>query len=299
VLIRGETTGCAEKWYLKDYRTADCLFDGNTKVISTEVHQCATDSSYTNDNVVYTNKALCGDPSPTDVNEVTRDKEPAGFLLTCSFSREGSLTGADWKFDGTNQVDIEGKGILNFFLKVYTDATFATVETSSTLTLELKADVHMELSVETQDTSMILGIVEVKATTAAEDAADYQGPTHHIWKNGCKDDTTADLVTQADTKKKRFKFKMFKFVANNDKIYIHATVKVCDAAKILECEPTCQRRKRREAVAENEENLYHVSLGPFIVTDPLEVEVKSGVCDKKRYNLLLLTMAPLPLVFMN
>jgi hypothetical protein len=38
--------------------------------------------------------------------------------------------------------------------------------------------------VETEDTNMILGMMEVKATTAAEDSADYQGPTHHIWKDG-------------------------------------------------------------------------------------------------------------------
>ena len=38
------------------------------------------------------------------------------------------------------------------------------------------------------------------------------------------------------------------------------------------CKFTCNKRKRRAAVEEKEENLYHVSLGPFIATDPLEVE---------------------------
>jgi hypothetical protein len=41
---------------------------------------------------------------------------------------------------------------------------------------------------------------------------------------------------------------------------------------LFSCEFTCNKRKRRAVVAENEENLYYVSLGPFIATDPLEAE---------------------------
>ena len=55
------------------------------------------------------------------------------------------MKGPNWSIQGVTHVDIEGRGILDFFLKVYTDATFATENTDSPLQVSLNTDVHMEV----------------------------------------------------------------------------------------------------------------------------------------------------------
>jgi len=156
----------------------------------------------------------------------------------------------------------------------------------------------MQLSVKSDDPGMVMAIEEVYATTSV-DSEDEEGSKLSLWKDGCPKDPTAEAINPDAPKEKRFKFKVFKFAEDKEpKIYVHAKVKVCGEDKKDECIKDCgeKRRKRRDALTETTpENIYEVSLGPFIIKDPQEGDVSSisGACEKMMYHLLFLTLGPL------
>lgn len=155
---------------------------------------------------------------------------------------------------------LEGTGNFKAYMVLYKDGRFLSAYNETSITLSTTKRLYVGVSLEGQRNSQYAVVMKNCYATPSRHANDsLQYP---IIKNKCpnKRDTSIRVIQNGISTESRFSLHMFKFIGDQNSVYLHCEVNICDKRK-GPCKPSCSGVKTYDNVTE--ENRLIVKCGPI------------------------------------
>ncbi|XP_075998142.1 zona pellucida glycoprotein d [Genypterus blacodes] len=139
-------------------------------------------------------------------------------------------------------------------MMLYTDHTYTTAY-SSAPTIELRGKVYVEVTVSEPADFFLLRLDECWATQSPQPNT-TDGLHHVLLFNGCVNDDTVVFHNGTPGQSEhngasptiRYSFDMFRFLSEEQDLYLHCSVQLCERDDLESCTPNCNSISKREAV---------------------------------------------------
>ncbi|XP_066433589.1 uromodulin-like isoform X2 [Eleutherodactylus coqui] len=181
--------------------------------------------------------------------------------FTCSYPLDVEIDVGLLKPDiSVQRFRIEGRGKFKVRMSIYKDGSFLSPYNKTSITLSTTKRLYVGVALENQKNSTYAVVMKNCYATPSRHAND--STQYPIIKNKCpnKRDTSIRVIENGVSTKGRFSLHMFKFIGDENLVYLHCEVNICDIRK-GPCKPSCSGVRTYETGPE-EDNIV-VKCGPI------------------------------------
>ncbi|XP_030271109.1 uncharacterized protein LOC115580671 isoform X3 [Sparus aurata] len=229
------------------------------------LNACGTQIEEDDDNLIFTNEITTVDRG-TDV--ITR-KHLLEVQVCCQYPKRGNVSQSFTVHRPNVTVWEKGYGRFTYGFEFYPDSTFRTMVDPNSYPLEYEIGSRVFMQIEA--TSSINNTqLFVESCSAAPYDNPNSRPKYTIIENGCNVDSTLQRYTPDHQRQFKFSMEAFKFIGQNNQVYISCSVMMCEAGNpntrcaqgcINSTQPVGHRIAKREVVTQTSRHL--VSQGPL------------------------------------
>ncbi|XP_036952453.1 CUB and zona pellucida-like domain-containing protein 1 isoform X2 [Acanthopagrus latus] len=229
------------------------------------LNACGTQIEEDDDNLIFTNEITTIDRG-TDV--ITR-KHLLEVQVCCQYPKQGNVSQSFTVHRPNVTVWEKGYGKFTYGFEFYPDSTFRTMVDPNLYPLEYEIGSRVFMQIEA--TSSINNTeLFVESCTAAPYDNPNSRPKYTIIENGCNVDSTIQRYTPDNQTQFKFSMEAFKFIGQNNQVYISCSVMMCEAGNpntrcaqgcINSTQPGGHNIAKREVVTQTSRHL--VSQGPL------------------------------------
>ncbi|XP_030269112.1 CUB and zona pellucida-like domain-containing protein 1, partial [Sparus aurata] len=229
------------------------------------LNACGTQIEEDEDNLIFTNEITTVDRR-TDV--ITR-KHLLEVQVCCQYPKRGNVSQSFTVHRPNVTVWEKGYGRFTYGFEFYPDSTFRTMVDPNSYPLEYEIGSRVFMQIEA--TSSINNTeLFVESCTAAPYDNPNSRPKYTIIENGCNVDSTLQRYTSDNQTQFKFSMEAFKFIGQNNQVYISCSVMMCEAGNpntrcaqgcINSTQPGGHRVAKRDVVTQTSRHL--VSQGPL------------------------------------
>ncbi|XP_036952451.1 uncharacterized protein LOC119018695 isoform X2 [Acanthopagrus latus] len=229
------------------------------------LNACGTQIEEDDDNLIFTNEITTIDRG-TDV--ITR-KHLLEVQVCCQYPKRGNVSQSFTVHRPNVTVWEKGYGKFTYGFEFYPDSTFRTMVDPNLYPLEYEIGSRVFMQIEA--TSSINNTeLFVESCTAAPYDNPNSRPKYTIIENGCNVDSTIQRYTPDNQTQFKFSMEAFKFIGQNNQVYISCSVMMCEAGNpntrcaqgcINSTQPGGHNIAKREVVTQTSRHL--VSQGPL------------------------------------
>ncbi|XP_036951327.1 CUB and zona pellucida-like domain-containing protein 1 [Acanthopagrus latus] len=229
------------------------------------LNACGTQIEEDEDNLIFTNEITTIDRR-TDV--ITR-KHLLEVQVCCQYPKRGNVSQSFTVHRPNVTVWEKGYGKFTYGFEFYPDSTFRTMVDPNSYPLEYEIGSRVFMQIEA--TSSINNTeLFVESCTAAPYDNPNSRPKYTIIENGCNVDSTLQRYTPNHQRQFKFSMEAFKFIGQNNQVYISCSVMMCEAGNpntrcaqgcINSTQPGGHNIAKREVVTQTSRHL--VSQGPL------------------------------------
>ncbi|KAM8761611.1 uncharacterized protein AB9X84_006625 [Acanthopagrus schlegelii] len=229
------------------------------------LNACGTQIEEDEDNLIFTNEITTIDRR-TDV--ITR-KHLLEVQVCCQYPKRGNVSQSFTVHRPNVTVWEKGYGKFTYGFEFYPDSTFRTMVDPNSYPLEYEIGSRVFMQIEA--TSSINNTeLFVESCTAAPYDNPNSRPKYTIIENGCNVDSTIQRYTPDNQTQFKFSMEAFKFIGQNNQVYISCSVMMCEAGNpntrcaqgcINSTQPGGHNIAKREVVTQTSRHL--VSQGPL------------------------------------
>ncbi|XP_077350204.1 uromodulin-like isoform X1 [Lithobates pipiens] len=204
------------------------------------------------------------------INVDTFGTTPGGKTLTatlqCSYKLDmiASLNTVPDPIFSFISITVAGKGQFKVYMALYKNSNYTTPYTGSEVTLSTKEFLYGGVFFPGGTSNLVLVMKNCYATPS-NDANDSK--KYYFIQNSCKNkaDGTINVEENGVSGKGRFSVKMFKFVGNSNRVFLHCAVSLCDSGT-GSCAPVCAEAGSRNEGTRGSPKSYDgaLSIGPIV-----------------------------------
>lgn len=235
-------------------------------ILQTDLTGCGTSSRHIRNFVTYMNKV---EEIPVEDDQVITRVREVEIPFTCAYSNTGVVSAVGLQVESKKIVFSE-KGMGEFVLemKIFPDDSYEGQYTKRDfpVTVPLRKVLYVQVSVDTDDSDLAILAETCFATPDAN--PNKEGLKYVFIKDGCSEDDTLEYKESSDKRRQRFSLEAFKFLGDNQFVYMHCKVKICDANDTnSRCAQGCLRNSRRRRslyTQETNDDEYLLAQGPFM-----------------------------------
>ncbi|XP_066432336.1 uromodulin-like [Eleutherodactylus coqui] len=155
---------------------------------------------------------------------------------------------------------IEGAGEFKAEMLLYKDDTYESPYDGSEISMSTEDTLYVAVTLDGETSDQYVVVLENCFATPTRNPDDPM--KYHIIKNRCPNrrDVSVNVEENGVSQRGLFSVQMFKFVGDNDAVYLHCQSNICDTT-INICKPSCLGF--RSSSPENDENAFALNVGPI------------------------------------
>ncbi|XP_077305976.1 uromodulin-like [Lithobates pipiens] len=219
------------------------------------------------------------------INVDTFGTTPGGKTLTatlqCSYKLDmiASLNTVPDPIFRFISITVAGKGQFKVYMALYKNSNYTTPYSGSEVAMSTKEFLYGGVFFPGDTSNLVLVMKNCYATPSNDENDPMK---YHFIQNSCKNkaDGTINVEENGVSGKGRFSVKMFKFVGNSSRVFLHCAVSLCDSGT-GSCAPVCDEAGSRNEGTRRAPQSYDgaLSIGPIVGSGTgsgVELEVSSS-----------------------
>eukprot|EP00057_Strongylocentrotus_purpuratus_P023086 XP_011677560.1 PREDICTED: CUB and zona pellucida-like domain-containing protein 1 [Strongylocentrotus purpuratus] len=216
--------------------------DSQNVAITTMYDRCGTTQEQDDNYIIFTNMVTYYKPRPENgTNELITREHYLQIPVTCYLERTQVLEESFLPEENLYVSEKKGYGDFSLNLDRYTNSGFYQPTNDSG---EVTLGTPLYFGVRLTSVTNLTLLIEACWATSSPDPGD--DPRYDIIKNGCAVDSTTVIYNLASPTFKGFSIDAFTFIGDNDEVYVHCSILICDDNDSgSRCAQGCISRSRR------------------------------------------------------